>query len=413
MKTKITSISGIFLLLLFLCSCKKDSFEKIGLPVDKHDNLAELKQYFFDEVAEHKRLLKPSEFIPDYGDIQWDKAVSFDDQQRVLVPVNMNARKTSKTLLTQKYLVLSKTGNIKNATFYYLITDLSKANPVSNLLGVNKLLNKEIVEEAKNIADVESTIIYRVDLPDVFKSEKQNSEFRNGRNGKFVNFKLLTQYSRNSKDVDTTSNNNFQTLESCTASGGSMVEIEWWYQIYVNGVLVYEEYVYSTFQCIGGVSGGSGGGGTGGTPTNACITTLTNFSNAGSSVSQLVSENIQEQPLKKTIFYNWRFYHALTWGLVSYEKVDFERRSERLGWVFKSYSSLGDASVGSSIGGTRTYRIISRVAEDKGYAALITIDFSVTHKAMCPANVVLPTLTTLHQSKVLIKAGPMQIIYDH
>jgi|GEM_PF-7030671 len=408
MKTKITSFSGIFLFFLLLNSCKKDSSENSVLPVTETATIHELRQFFNNKAESLKKSASTSDFYPDFGDIQWSKAVVFPNNEKFLIPVNINARKVSKTFHTQKFLVITKQKVDRKATFYHVITDLSKVNAAVTTSTVIRLLEnkKDVQPEITSKA----VIIHELDLTSIFSSQKQNAEFHDGRNGEFLNFKVKEIKEYSSKGSDTGVANDLYPLESCTANGGTILEIEWWYQVYSNGVLIYEEYVYSTYECVGG-SGGGGGGGNGGS-TNACVSALSSFVNSGATVSQLVSTSTQEQPLRKTILYNWRIYKALTWGIISYEKVDFERQSIRLGWVFKSYTPLGDTEVGSCIGGTRTYKIISKIAEDKVIGALITIDFTVTHKAQCPLNFVLPSLTTTHQSTVLIKAGPMQIIHE-
>lgn len=201
------------------------------------------------------------------------------------------------------------------------------------------------------------------------------------------------------------SNNGYQA-EDCQANGGSMVTIDWYYQVWVNGNLVYEEYLFTTQECW---AGGGGGGGGGGNPTN-CQQLINDYASLGSSVEQIISHTENVQPNTATVYHDWMIYKAVTWGIISREKVVFYRDSPNKPWKRCEYTHLGDSPTGLTLGGNRTYSIQYIHPTDYAISCKVEIGFSVTSSLVCqgsPASV-----TTAHISTSLIKAPLSHVIYE-
>ncbi|RYD78379.1 MAG: hypothetical protein EOP53_11310 [Sphingobacteriales bacterium] len=103
-------------------------------------------------------------------------------------------------------------------------------------------------------------------------------------------------------------------------------------------------------------------------------------------------------------------YSAGTWGILSYEKAIFTRPQIKSGWIFSEYTHLGDSQVGMSLGGTRSYKIISsEVINNYVIMIKIKIQFTVSHTAICN-SFPLPTVTIPESGTQFIKAGTLQVI---
>jgi hypothetical protein len=195
----------------------------------------------------------------------------------------------------------------------------------------------------------------------------------------------------------------------CEANGGTMVEIEWWYQIFdENGNLLFEEYVYSTYECWGAGQGG-------GTPTNSQVCQLQAgiFMAQGNASSELLNSTVEETNLEKKVFTTWTIYKAGTWSISSIDRVIFNRPNLSSGWIFSSYTHLGDAAVGAIYGGTRTYNILStEITNNWNIKVNLRIDYTVTSTAKCSfiPSAILPPITTAFNANRIISAGPMTLI---
>jgi hypothetical protein len=405
MKTKITSFFGIFLVLLLVIGCKKDQ-SNLRVPLTVENKMVkELRTFFENKIEVFKKDLKDSAYQPSIGDIRWDDTYKLSSDNMYLIPTYVNASKKSKNFQVQKYILISGSLNDRKVSIVQAIIDLSKAESSFTKLDIINILDEKL--SFNNEVSSDYFFISIIDLNHIFHFDALNAESKFYRNGKYFNYKFKKGNLQATNLLDLTTINNRQPLPSCTENGGTIMEIEWWYQFYYNGVLIYEEYMYSTYECIGGL--GSGGG-SNPPPGSSCVTVQTNFANMGNSVSQLISETVEEQLFSKIKKFEWKIYSAYTWGILSYETVEFERATTNSVWLYKKYYTRGDASVGAVIGGTRSYNIISKTADDKGSSALITIDFIVTHNIIC-SNPVLPPMMTPHQSQVLVRGGSPQIIY--
>ncbi len=162
-----------------------------------------------------------------------------------------------------------------------------------------------------------------------------------------------------------------------------MVEIEWCYQEYDNyGNLIFEEYVFSTFECWGG---SGGGGGTGPNPAELCQIRMNSFVSQGSPVSQLRSSTITyEDAFGYKKVEDWKIYSAGTWGLISIEDAEIVNVPLPHGGFIREYGSFTRRivfSVGTSIGGTRSFQDLGASINLTKSRAEVRIDYTVTHTA--------------------------------
>lgn len=393
MKTNLTVLLWVFFSLAGLISCRKEKLVNESYP-GKNGHLIERLKTFYEGHSETKG--KPiSE-----GDPLWKELFISATGKEYIIPVKFPSNMKAAKEKLSKYLFIRDTGKEMTGTYMYVFDKydfLQKNGKAGRLFDLFK-------NAQQGKGDV--LIARRELLPADHSGDRKM--------GSFVGTKIKeTKKPLQAKGTsDTVVPANSVPVQSCEEQGGIVIEIQWWYQTYVDGVLVYEEYLYSTYECWGGGGGGGGGGGTvPPTPEQLCQIKSDMFVAAGNAVSEVVSSSVTEGPLEKTIYHNWKFFNAVTWGIYSYEKVRFKRRSIRLGWEFQEYTSLGDAAIGTSIGGTRQYHIISKEAENKVIAAKVSIQFTVTHNVLCE-YFPLPPLTLHYTSNTLIGAGPLIVQYE-
>jgi hypothetical protein len=173
---------------------------------------------------------------------------------------------------------------------------------------------------------------------------------------------------------NTTSNN--RPPEPCE---GTLVSIDWYWQTFVDGVLVSEEYLFTTYECQ------AGGGGGGGTIALGCQAQLEAMVAAGtvmnnSPVTETTDMETDHEFVKR---YSWKLFSAGSWGLISYEKGVLERvtypNNTRL-WEFKSFDHMSIGEAGMGIGGTYSFADLGATINKTKYTAYVQVDFSVTYK---------------------------------
>lgn len=204
-------------------------------------------------------------------------------------------------------------------------------------------------------------------------------------------------------------------IEAPGCEDGMSVCIDWYWQSWENGVLVSEVYIGTTCRCYGGGSGGGGGGGGSNgepTPEEMCMRQSQVFFDQGKVVSQLMSavEVLQHDNIKVDDV-SWKIYSAGTWGIVSFERLTWQRAAPNLAYVFSNYTSLGDSEIGASIGGTRTYHIVNKSAESHISSVVVKIIFAVKHQPICDlVNVVIPPVTLTHNANKNFKPANVVVV---
>jgi hypothetical protein len=162
--------------------------------------------------------------------------------------------------------------------------------------------------------------------------------------------------------------------------------VEWYYQTYVNGQLVDEQYLFTT--CCGS----SGGGGDGGiTAEEACQNELNAFVAMGQSMEgPVTSTAVPIGPDAWEARYSWQIYRDAVnqWALYSYELGIMKRPTPQSGFVFQSFRHEKISHVGwlRNTGGTRTYKEIGATTSHTDLNAHIDLTFSVTSSVPCDVS---------------------------
>ncbi len=168
--------------------------------------------------------------------------------------------------------------------------------------------------------------------------------------------------------------------------GCSYITIDWYWQTWENGILVNEEFLYSSNVpfCNGGTGGGGGGG------SESCAQINENFVNQGAATSGTITtrDDFNNGSIWRRS-YNWPIFTAGTWGLLSYEKGTLEKvhyssnNTDR--WEFTDFTHVRIAEAGTVLGGSRTFVDVDNTINISASrtSAWVRIDFSVTSKANC------------------------------
>ncbi len=358
-----------------LISCRKDALPSGPVPVANEATIQKLKTFYQDEtdLSGQKKALAPDQGLPD-----WKHTISSDG--KYLVPLTINSHKSNDKYNSSKFLLLTEVNGQLTAQYVYWVSEKSAEAPATELRQVFQRLTDG---HTGSLKAGNGTAIAIADI------KQPAPDFRRGNS---MQYKIAQSPARGS---DTTIIANSLPQANCEANGGTLVEIEWWYQEYDNyGNVIYEEYVYSTFECWGIGSGGSGGGGSP-TPQQLCAIKMDNFIAQGSPASELVSTvTTYEDAAGINVTYSWLIYKALTWGLMSYEDATISKIPVPRGGYIKEYSSFTHrliTHVGVSIGGTRSYQDLGATINKAQTRAQVRIDFTVTHTiAGCTAGLAVP-----------------------
>lgn len=339
MKTKklIRLIIPAFTILFF--SCKRESFT--NEPVIQQSAVSEKLKAWYE--ARPVSLPSNSEKTISQSDRRiskpdWSQTRYYPAEQLYITPVAISGQTAGGKNMLHKYLVARGTpdGPINSATYMYIITR-KDAGPVSPLTAnpTPAFLNASQVPPEFNGA------IFEYDMGNALVSGKY---FEDGRMST-----KTTKLSLKAAGVNTTPN--FADPNECQ---GQVVCVDWYWQTWVNGELLNEEYLYTTCECWG--AGGGGGGGQ--TPTGQEM--LAQMLICGHPVSIKVPGNvISETGTSRSRFYPWTYYtisYNSGYGLGSfaYEYHSMETGTQIFGadnlWHWQSFNHTSYSRSGYSMG---------------------------------------------------------------
>jgi len=171
---------------------------------------------------------------------------------------------------------------------------------------------------------------------------------------------------------------------STSCDGGVQYCIDWYWQTWIDGVLVYEEYLYTTCSCTLSTGGGGGGG------EMSCEQKNVDFINMEHPEDGPVSEStISFRNRDWNKGYNWLIFSAGPWGLISYEQANLKKihySSNNLDiWEFQTFQHLSVLETGMNVGGSRTFTIVPPIINisPSKTSVNIHIDYTVSSKAEC------------------------------
>ncbi|MFT3979744.1 MAG: hypothetical protein QM687_04685 [Ferruginibacter sp.] len=393
---KLFSVFIAAILSCFLISCQKESIDPKLQKLSHSKLLSQLKNAYEKsgqtssglEVAGHQ--IKPAQ--PDWNQV-------YVKGNHFLIATDTASRRVNQKFIVHKYLLATYAKGEFSFTYRYLVQDKQK---IAGSLHLSQVFDACF------------------DYPDL--SLKEGSPFsvadqkypgqslQKSLAGNYVEA-TIPQTTLSRKGANTPPVQTDYAPVACPAEcTGTCINIDWYYQEYdIDGNLIYEEYLFTTAECMDGGGGGSNSP----SPNEICQAHALAFASQGNSVSDPFSSYTEETSLQKTVYDNWKIYQAGTWGILSYEKVIFTRPNMRSGWIFSEYTHLGDASVGQVYGGTRTYNIISKEVINNWIIKIqIRIDYTVTSTPVC-SNIPLtpfPSWTLPFNANRIISAGPMTII---
>jgi hypothetical protein len=291
---------------------------------------------------------------------QWNHAIYFAADKQLIIPADINSNGESQVANATRYLVLDENsaGNARSGHYLYILGNGSQNVPADPGLVSGKKLPEHFT----------GTLV-RYSMDGRFISSRH---YENG-----VLAAQQDKLTQRTGFADPGSQSIVPVDETCHTE-----TIDWYWQTYVNGVLVYEEYLYSTTTIVCDPSGGGGSGGGG----ISCEQQLQNMIEQGVAISgpaYSVGEVVNGDNWVKP--YNWAIFRAGTWGLLSYEQATLQKKhypNNLDRWEYTSFNHIKIAAAGASVGGTRTF-------EDNGATINISpigtrvdvrIDFSVTLK---------------------------------
>lgn len=321
---------------------------------------------------------------------QWEHAKFFPEEKISLIPVATDHQSTTATKVST-YLLVQETadGSVEGGYYCYI---LSK----SSLPSIRPAFITGTVPESFN----GSILRYSLDGNLIGSSNYANGQLTGVKN-------KIIQKKRAYEAKDNPDGQNIVPVDE----GCQYVTIDWYYQQYVDGVLVFEEYLCSSTEIVCEGGGGSQ------SPEAACAEQALNFLNQGHSASTLVSMTDETSPdsLRYSAYPNWKIYSAGPWGILSYETFVWTRASKNQAYAFSSYATRGDAAVGVVVGGTRTYQIISKIPTPLGPAHTsvhLRIDFTVTSKADKCLGIEFPALAVPEVAGMKF-LPPITVIYGN
>ena len=166
-------------------------------------------------------------------------------RNKYLIPVLVTPSDAANSFIAHKYLVISEINKELTGEYVFVLEKMKTGSGLSSMELESLILNENVHE---------AVIVAKRGLTSNLPNSNETA--------KFVKAKVKTIPTQKLHS-GTTIVSNSVPIYDCTANGGTIVEIEWWYQTYINGELVYEEYLYSTYECWGADGGGGGGGGNG------------------------------------------------------------------------------------------------------------------------------------------------------
>lgn len=267
--------------------------------------------------------------------LQWDKTEYFEESKTSITPISFVS--ITGNISEYKYLVtyVGEDGEIKQGNYYVILKDKStNADITADLFSL------------KNIPlDFKGTIIkYDLNNNQVTSKNFVNGQITNNSD------KIFLKKSKNQIAV----NNNAPLDPGC-----GYVTVDWFWQTWVNGYLVSEEYLFSTSEIV--CEGGGGGGGnnppTPPTPQEMCHAANEAILNDAAAANYRLSEDLeQESQLQRTKLYAWKCVKGLGWYVIAYDRGVHTRQSVTKPWKWVSLENINISKVGNTTmyGGTVT-----------------------------------------------------------
>jgi len=336
MKTK-NKLLIILSLIILNAGCKKQELQDQN--TTQRNSLSQNVKAWLETQAVSsgsQKFLLDGKLIDIPQKIHWATTLSTVDNRICITSVNFNSgdgtnQAISKYLLTKQ----DESGNVKEGSYYIVFWGKKPGEFPQSPDQLGNLLEGKMIPE-----DFKGSVI-RYDLNhNVVSSKHYESGKSNGKTDI-----LILRKSKNQMAIGNTA----PPPEGC-----SYISIDWFWQVYENGVLVYEVYIYSS-EILYCPNGGGGGASGSGNPIEQCNQQFNALVNSAS-VSNISEGKIllYETNEERAHTYKWK---CLTspggWYVRSYDVGTQERgASTNWEWHWKSIVHSDIALIGMPIGGT-------------------------------------------------------------
>jgi hypothetical protein len=364
------NILGLFLTLTIaaaLFSCKKET----ALPAETaltQPVKEKLQNWYTGQTAKGQPDGDKIKFFLNAGTPDWENAKQIGNTFIAPVIINDNKSRGCKFLVTNA----NSDGSLASGKYIYVLKNKGAEGTALSCTVLNEILTAKKANPDFSGAIVEYDLKHELISSKSFVNGKVDPAKVENVNFKFQSNKFTAQKVGGG---DITPN----YVNPC--EGGVSSCIDWFWQTYVGGVLVNEEYLYTSCYC----SSGGGGAGSG----TACAQQNEIFVNQGTAISGAVTsvDNFNNG----TIWiksYNWPIFTAGTWGLLSYEKGTMEKiqyPNNIVRWEYQSFVHIRITEAGVVIGGTRTFQDLDNIINltSTRTSAYVQIAFSVSSKTTC------------------------------
>lgn len=332
MKTRSNRIV-ILSLVILLAACKKQELQKEnGALISAASRNAKSWLESQSTSAGHQNFLMDQKLIEVPQNILWHETKDFPATKTSITPVSFTS--VTGTVPVNKYLVTEtdEAGRIQRGDYYIVLSEKKGQSMSPGVVITPELLSSKTIP-----GDFKGAII-KYDL----NNNKVLSKHYEGGvlTGKDDN--LVVRKSKNQVPVENTA----PLPEGC-----SYITIDWYWQTWVNGVLVSEEYLFSSQEIYCQGSGGGGGGGvTPPTDLEMCQAALASIISSTIPANQLVSNEIEsESPLTRTRLYSWKCVKNIGWWVVAYDKGVQKRIATNKPWTWLSLENLSVAKQGTTV----------------------------------------------------------------
>lgn len=327
-------------LLVFLSACKKQ--DPANEPqLTQQPGAGKAKAWYEEQLRMAKRPVSATgsftaQLMPGQDKPVWDKAAYYAAERTTIVPLESATKPQPGKVKASGYLVVEQNaaGGIAKGNIYYLIQDRDATK-----LRVDPSLFRNSIEK-ENF----SGAILRFS-PSGYKAESWY--YKDGAPQE-RNDRLLQRVQKG--------NSGAQSIAPLD-EGCSWVTIDWYWQTFENGVLVFEEYLFSTTSVVCETEGGGGGG-----SQNVDL-----YFRAGVEAGHAVSEKISEEtfdidPSHRRKKYYWRIYkNSGIGGTVQFfsEEVGYQQKLANGKWIFTGLDHVSITRIGGGLNWNVTCELIS------------------------------------------------------
>ncbi len=365
-------------------SCKKNNAEHFDSA--SKESTKKLSEWFDGQ----SKLLSPgSVAVLGADQPEWSQAKYFDDAGLYITPLVLKEKAAA-----SKFFVARPDGSsFKDGRYFVFLT--SKGTAVNN---PEQLITNHFSTAKTDYGNFSGAIL-QYDLENKLIS---TAHYKNGSKTSSTDNLLYKPKQERKTNGDEGPVGNVAPLEC--AEGGSQVCIDWFWQTWEEGVLVEEEYLYTTCQCV------NAGGGSGNTNIEQLIANSILDPALNASTSNILQSCTYEfeSQTTRTVIYYWQCINHPTYKIFSTERGNLVlsgNSSPSYKWKFSGSEGIQHLSTnldGWSLGAEIKQETVWNdvVYSNERYFATITLEVKIT-ASTTQKGILYEKYTTLHPSKNL------------